>query len=826
MSEQATAEERSHDLEGSLLQDAQPPSSAPTGPLDYVSSVLRQISRQEPRDRDFAVHILTWLMFAKRDLRPAQLEQAYAIQQTGDASNRDFNRPGEDIVSVCKGLVKLRPGVKSKWLVEFVRRPNLDQLLQYGLVDRKPHLTIIRTCLTCLQSDEFAESESSPETMERLRQDESLLMYYAATRWMDHLPDMDAKSGELAEGEELITQFLLRGKGTTGWFQFLERISGENVLVLHVAAMIGQVPVMKNLLETGKHKVNATTSHGRTALHLAAKHKRASVVRMLLETSAQLDIQDARGNTALHYGAISSPSYTPESHLETVLELLRGTETGVGGVDIRSKCTAIRSRSNKTPWDYALEAARMFKGPWPVESDKYRLARAKMEAQYEIAKLVTFWPWDKSVKSIKEEGDYLPPLRQVMALDSSAAVKARLVDALSQRGRTVDRRPTVEVKDLSETTPIFYAIASNKAALVDMLLEENEKDTKLLTDAYERQLCFMAWILLQTGADENHRRKDKPSALHCAILFRSKSLVSLLLAYGAYLEIRYDNKTPLDLAIELGETDIVRQLLVNDGFAIRRVTTNMMFTALPLAILEGRKEMIHMLSGLQLTPIDAFREHAKVTLAALARAFRETVRSKDLHGSTVLHLALSSRARSSCYEMLLSMLLYGADVDAEDEKGRTPLMLAKELGLDAEMTLLEMHSSKSDMEHQPISFNGYQPISFNRYQPISFNRYQPISFNRHQPISFNRYRPISFNRYQPTSFNRHQPISFNRYRPISFNRDQGISVNRYQPTSFNRYQPISFNRDQGISVNRYQGIGVNRYQTIGVNGTDSFRRLF
>ncbi|KAK9439664.1 Ankyrin repeat-containing domain protein [Metarhizium brunneum] len=792
MSEQATAEERSHDLEGSLLQDAQPPSWAPTGPLDYVSSVLRQISKQEPRDRDFAVHILTWLMFAKLELRPAQLEQAYAIQQPGDASNRDFNRPGEDIVSVCKGLVKLRPGVKSKW-VKFVRRPNLDQLLQYGLVDRKPHLTIIRTCLTCLQSDEFVESESSPETMERLRQDESLFTFYAATRWMDHLPDMDAESGELAEGEELITQFLLRGKGTTGWFRFLERISGENVLELHVAAIIGQVPVMKNLLETGKHKVDATTSHGRTALHLAAKHKRASVVRMLLETSAQLDIQDARGNTALHYGAISSSWHTPGAHLQTVLELLRGTKTGAGGVDIRSKCTAIRSRSNKTPWDYALEAARMFRGPWPVESDKYRLARAKMEAQYEIAKLMTIWPWDESIKPIKE-GDYLPPLRHVMALDSSAAVEARLVDALSQRGRTVDRRPTVEVKDLSETTPTFYAIASNKGALVDMLLEENEKDTKLLTDAYERQLCFMAWILLQTGADENHRREDKPSALHYAILFRSKSLVSLLLAYGASLEIRYDNKTPLDLAIELGETDIVRQLLVNDGFAIRKVTRNMMFTALPLAILDGRKEMIHMLSGLQLTPIDAFKEQGKVTLAALARVFRETVMRKDAEGNTVLHLALVSRDRSSCYEMLLSMLLYGADVDAEDKKGRTPLMLARELGLHAERTLLAVHSSKSGMKHQPISFNRYQGISFNRHQPISFNRYQPISVNRHQPISFNRY--------------------------------QGISFNRHQPISFNRYQPISVNRHQPISFNRYQGISVNRYQTIGVNGTDSFRRLF
>ena len=57
--------------------------------------------------------------------------------------------------------------------------------------------------------------------------------------------------------------------------------------------------------------VNALDSKGATALHYAALRGRYTVVQMLIENGAMLDVQDHLGNTPLHYAAFSN-------HISTV----------------------------------------------------------------------------------------------------------------------------------------------------------------------------------------------------------------------------------------------------------------------------------------------------------------------------------------------------------------------------------------------------------------------------------------------------------------------------------------------------------------------------
>lgn len=82
---------------------------------------------------------------------------------------------------------------------------------------------------------------------------------------------------------------------------------GDNLfLPVHVASQLGNVDVLRALLDHGSGVYAATAVDGCTALHFSANHNRPIAIKVLVEAGANIQAPDDTGATPLHH-ANSSP---------------------------------------------------------------------------------------------------------------------------------------------------------------------------------------------------------------------------------------------------------------------------------------------------------------------------------------------------------------------------------------------------------------------------------------------------------------------------------------------------------------------------------------
>ena len=82
--------------------------------------------------------------------------------------------------------------------------------------------------------------------------------------------------------------------------------SDEKITALHVAADIGSITLVQELMSVGL-RLDACSSSGATALHFACKgaHHSPGIVRFLTDHGLKPIEKDMDGNTPLHYAAAS-----------------------------------------------------------------------------------------------------------------------------------------------------------------------------------------------------------------------------------------------------------------------------------------------------------------------------------------------------------------------------------------------------------------------------------------------------------------------------------------------------------------------------------------
>ncbi len=216
---------------------------------------------------------------------------------------------------------------------------------------------------------------------------------------------------------------------------------------------------------------------------------------------------------------------------------------------------------------------------------------------------------------------------------------------------------------------------SSESHFPDYLLGQNQQNTPENIALFEASLkgdVHQVKALLNKGAKPNffYRPEDQKNALHVAAENAHSEVVELLLSHGAVVNAiaSTDKSTPLVLAAHHDNNVTVIEKLLNAGATI------------------GAE------NGYGNTALHEACHHGNLASARVLIRAGANPNQRNHKGSTSLHtFCYGESCATHTLDMLRFLIENGADVDIEDNRGVTPLLVACSSGRYVEM----------------ISFNNY-----------------------------------------------------------------------------------------------------------------------
>jgi len=502
---------------------------------------------------------------------------------------------------------------------------------------------------------------------------------------------------------------------------------------LHHAAQNGHPTVVELLLAKGAG-VDDWDDAGNMPLYLAAQNGHRAVVELLVAKGAGVDDWGGGGNTPLHAAAEKGHTDTVafllakgaevdaiNDHHETPLLLAAGGGHKEVVELLLAEGAATKSRVGSDEFDPNRDVRGGIKGTTPLH-----LAAARGD-QATVALLLAK---GANVNDKDRAGE--TPLYYPAACGDQATVAVLLANVYNmvRGGRTPlhyaaarGAKPTVELllakgagvndEDGDGRTPLHYAAACGDKATVELLLAKGAGVDDLDDDgnmplylAAQNGHPAVAELLLDKGAGVDDWGKHSNTPLHAAAEKGHSATVAFLLANGAEIDAINDHcETPLLLAASGGHKEEVELLLAKGAEVDPR--NRLGFTPLLAAAQGGHKDAAAVLltKGADVnvkdksgkTALHWARESKNKELVALLLAHHAAdtieeavmrgdlaqvkallkgrpgrVREKDAFGRTALH----SAACNNLKDMAAWLLANGAEVNAKDSDGITPLHFA------------------------------------------------------------------------------------------------------------------------------------------------------
>ncbi|MHC4154047.1 MAG: ankyrin repeat domain-containing protein [Planctomycetota bacterium] len=444
---------------------------------------------------------------------------------------------------------------------------------------------------------------------------------------------------------------------------------------LHFAARHGHEQIAR-LLIAGGADVNVNMSdESWTPLLDAASTGHTKLAKLLLEKGAKVDVGDDYGYTPLYYAIWSEDQ-------EMVRMLI------AAGADVNS---APNERDPYNPLFYVV---------WMADAN---LVRAFIDAGANV-NYKDKNGWTPLHYALREIGVDVAKQFVGAGVEMPDLHKAILQGDTDKVRQLVESGTDVDTRDKLGWTASFWALSAKQKGVFEYLLNKGANVTAktnggltLLHQASKAGSVEIVKQLMAKGADVSVKDKDGQTPLQCAASEGHKEVVKLLVAKGADVNVTAKNgKHPLGDAALAGHEDVVRLLIASGaevnlnaklypsseeyrGTALHAAALGGHSTILDLLIARGADVNVHSAYGTPLHlatrggPKRKVAKSPEMVEKLLAKGADVNARASR-NGRTPLHNA----ARSGYSKAAKLLITAGADVNAKDKVGHTPLWHAKD----------------------------------------------------------------------------------------------------------------------------------------------------
>jgi ankyrin repeat protein len=641
----------------------------------------KRLRSQLPGDVALATKVITWIVYAQRQLTTTELGHALAVKPLETSLDDDGLYDIEEVVSLCAGLVVIDEGTNVIRLVHYTTQQYFEEIRESW--NPQGQLELARTCLTYLSYAEFRQDRTPSHELIDTRLKAYPFLKYAAFYWSDHAMTVQLEVFDLAYSllldNALITNF---ARVVRDW-QFFGLEDGQSYYTgtaLHVLASLGLLYMAKEVHARFRSDfdawVNKENDLGYTCLFCAVYREDEPMVRLLLDKGADVNVL---------YGPMGDRSpllwlAIAMKNLEIVqLMIDRGADLHLVNHDeeIDDEISAILVAASvghigiiQLLFDNGADLS--------IVSSRKRYTAIYLAASRGYLDVVRFL-LDKGVDADSPDNEGCTAMH-IAAMYGNASIV----------GILLDRGATASLLDDEGRAAIHVAVENGQSNIVQLLWARGA-DPDLPTGDGKNAVSLAAQsgqyklveLLLEKNADPNMILSDGWTAIHVAAQLGHSKTVQLLLNKGVDPNVASQGTTAITLGSSRGHIEVVQLLLkggadpnvTNDETAIFKATESGHLEVVQLLLEGGADPNLPTVDGR--LPIHAAADggYLKIVQILLDKGVDFDAVDKEC-GRTAVYAA----ARHGHVEIVRLLLEKGANLNLPTSNGWTPLHRAAGCG--------------------------------------------------------------------------------------------------------------------------------------------------